>query len=271
MPILRDPTVAHEVDVLVTESTYGDREHPAHRDVKNRLEEICRRTLRQKGRLVIPAFSVGRTQQIVYFLNQLSNEGKLDDLPIYVDSPLSTRATTVYERHTECYDAATGRALREGDEPFWFPNLTYTSSVEESKQLNGMSGPVVIISASGMCEGGRILHHLKHSVEDERNTVLIVGYQAEHTLGRRLADGVERARIFGRYHEVRARVETIDALSAHADRHGLAAYFSAMGPQVGRAFVVHGDEEASLAVVEELRRLGAENALLPEQGKTYTV
>ncbi|MCK4375562.1 MAG: MBL fold metallo-hydrolase, partial [Candidatus Brocadiae bacterium] len=217
MPILKDPCVVRDVDVLITESTYGNRLHPAREDVKAELAELCAQVLRDEARLLIPAFSVGRTQQLIYFLNELAGEGKLDGLPVFVDSPLSTRATKVHRSHPECYDREAAEMLRRGDDPFAFPDLTYVADVEESKELNGMRGPVVIISASGMCEGGRILHHLKHTVRDERNAILIVGYQAEHTLGRRLVKGVSPVKIYGERYELRARVHTINALSAHAD------------------------------------------------------
>jgi metallo-beta-lactamase family protein len=271
MPILRDPEVLSDVDVLITESTYGNRLHPPTQDVKAKLAELVNLTIRNESRLVIPAFSVGRTQQIVFFLNDLANEGAIGDVPVFVDSPLSTKATGVHQAHPECYDEGTMDRVRRGNNPFKFPNLTYTASVEESKRLNGMRGPVVIISASGMCEGGRILHHLKHSVEDERNNILIVGYQAEHTLGRRIVEGVSPIKIYGERYELRAGVHIINALSAHADRDELLAYFRAMGPKVDSAFVVHGEPEASAALAKELDALGAAGVVLPEHAVTYTV
>ncbi|MHC5033668.1 MAG: MBL fold metallo-hydrolase RNA specificity domain-containing protein [Planctomycetota bacterium] len=269
MPILRDPHVLHDVDFLITESTYGNRLHPSREDVKAKLVELCGQIVRDRARLVIPAFSVGRTQQLVYFLNELVNEGEVQDLPVFVDSPLSTKATGVYEKHSECYDEETNELLRRGDNPFWFPGLTYTADVEESKKLNDMAGPVVIISASGMCEGGRILHHLKHTVEDERNAILIVGYQAQHTLGRRLVEGVSPIKIYGERHDLRAQVHTINALSAHADHDELVAYFTAMGPKVDRAFVVHGEAEASGQLAGDLHELGAQNVVVPGPGDSY--
>jgi metallo-beta-lactamase family protein len=270
MPILRDPEVLSDVDVLITESTYGNRLHPPTENVKATLAELVNLTCRNESRLIIPSFSVGRTQQIVYFLNELAGEGTIGDVSVFVDSPLSTKATAVHQAHPECYDEETMDLVRHGDNPFRFPNLTYTASVEESKRLNAMPGPVVIISASGMCEGGRILHHLKHSVEDERNNILIVGYQAQHTLGRRIVEGVSPIKIYGEEYELRAGVHVINALSAHADRDELVAYFKAMGPKVDKAFVVHGEPDASSALATELRNLGAGEVVLPDHGATYT-
>jgi len=269
MPILKDPVVVHEVDLLITESTYGNRSHPDSQDVKAILARLCRRIEQDEARLIIPAFSVGRTQQIVYFLNELHSEGRIGDVPVFVDSPLSTRATRVHARHPECYDAETAALLRSGNDPFRFPHLTYTEDVEASKKLNHMGGPVIIISASGMCEGGRILHHLAHTVEGERNVVLIVGYQARHTLGRRLVEGVDPVKIFGDRFELRAQVETINALSAHADHDELIEYFTAMGPEVEAAFVVHGENEAVVQLAGDLRGLGARRVVQPEEGRPY--
>ncbi len=269
MPILDDPDVVRDVDVLITESTYGNRTHPAKQDVKATLAALCRQVLRDQARLVIPAFSVGRTQQIVYFLNELFEEGAIDGLPTYVDSPLSTKATQVHRNHPECYDEETMGRLRQGDDPFAFPELTYVTDVADSKKLNAMRGPVLIISASGMCEGGRILHHLKHTVEEERNVILIVGYQAEHTLGRRIVEGASPIKIYGDRYELRAQVHIINALSAHADHDELIAYMKQMGPEVDHAFVVHGELEASEQLATDLDALGANDVLVPEEGQAY--
>ncbi|MFW6189951.1 MAG: MBL fold metallo-hydrolase RNA specificity domain-containing protein [Planctomycetota bacterium] len=272
MPILADPVPVPEVELLITESTYGDRLHPAEEDVKGELTELCRQITEQRGKLIIPAFSVGRTQQLLYFLNELCTEGRIEEVPVFVDSPLSTRATQVYRAHPECYDRETAELLEQGDDPFWFRCLTYTSSVEESKELNEMSGPAVVISASGMCEGGRILHHLAHGIEEERNVLLFVGYQARNTLGRRIVEGASPVRIFGDQFEVRAEVRSINALSAHADRREMLDYFESMGAEsVERAFIVHGEPEAADRLAEDLGRMGAENVLRPEEATPYEV
>jgi metallo-beta-lactamase family protein len=186
-----------------------------------------------------------------------------------VDSPLSARATAVHRQHPECYDEETLDLVRRGGDPFAFPQLTYVTDTEDSKKLNAMPGPVVIISASGMCEGGRILHHLAHTVEDQRNVILIVGYQAQNTLGRRLVERVSRVRIYGDEYALRAQVQIINALSAHADHDEMLAYFTAMGPRVAEAFVVHGEPEASSRLAADMRQIGAQEVIIPEIGDTH--
>ncbi|MFW5915243.1 MAG: MBL fold metallo-hydrolase [Planctomycetota bacterium] len=268
-PILRDPVIVRDVDQLVTESTYGNRLHPQEEDVKATLEELCRRTMENSSRLVVPAFSVGRTQQLLYFLHDLWQEDRLCDIPVYVDSPLSSKATRVYEKHPECYDRDMMANIMDEENPFTMQHITYTSNVEESKKLNRMDGPVIIISASGMCEGGRILHHLKHSVEDEKNTVLIVGYQAEHTLGRRLVRQEEEVKIYGDKYPLNADVVSIQALSAHADRDEMLQYYEETGFEVDRAFVVHGEPEQQKPFAQKLQDLGADTIRIPERGQTF--
>jgi len=189
-------------------------------------------------------------------------------MPVYVDSPLSSRATDVYEKHEECYDRDALRIVLEGDEPFTFRGLTYTTDVEDSKALNNAKGPIIIISASGMCEGGRILHHLKNSIEGKRNVILFVGYQAENTLGRRIVEHRAPIRIFGDKYRLRAKVLSINALSAHADRNELLDYFHQMGPKVRRAFVVHGEMDEAGPFSEALRQLGAQDVLIPKRGQS---
>jgi len=271
MPILKDPVVVHDTDLLITESTYGNRLHPAGGDVKQKLLHLCQQVIAHASRLIIPAFSVGRTQQILYFLHELWREDRLEGIPVYVDSPLSTKATRIYDDHPECYDREMLNLLRKHDEPFTFGQVTYTEDVEDSKQLNHAKGPVIIISASGMCEGGRILHHLKHTVEDERNIILIVGYQAEHTLGRRLVHRQSPIRIFGERYELRAEVHSVQALSAHADRNELIEYFREMAPHVARVFVVHGELDQSQALAGALTKLGAQEVMVPQSGQTVEV
>ena len=271
MPIIRDPTVVDGVDHLLTESTYGNRLHPARKDISDSLLGLCRKILHRSSRLVIPAFSVGRTQQLLYFLHELWADGQLSEIPVYVDSPLSTKATRVYEDHPECYDQETMSIIKNHEEPFSFSNVRFTEDVEESKSLNHMDGPLIIISASGMCEGGRILHHLKNTVGDDRNIVLIVGYQAEHTLGRRLVKEKSPIKIFGDKYELRAEVRSIQALSAHADRQEMMAYFEDMGLPVHSALVVHGEMEQARPVAEELEKRGVQDVKIPKWGETVTL
>jgi len=271
MPILKDPVAVHGVQLLITESTYGNRLHPSEEDVKQTLLELCHKVTSRRSRLIIPAFSVGRTQQIMYYFNRLWNEGKLCDIPVYVDSPLSTKATAVHREHPECYDAEAAALVMKDKDPFSFGKARYTANVEESKKLNNVRGPVIIVSASGMCEGGRILHHLKHTVEDERNVILIVGYQAQHTLGRRLVHRESPIRIYGEEHPLKAEVHSVQALSAHADRDELLDYLRSLGPGIQHTFVVHGDEDQSLAFAEALAGLDTGQVLVPERGQTVEV
>jgi metallo-beta-lactamase family protein len=271
MPLLRDPVVVRGAETLITESTYGNRLHPPEAGVRGKLALLANETCRLRSKLIIPAFSVGRTQQLLYYLDALHRERQIPALPVYVDSPLSTRATEVHERHTECFNAETLARLRSGDSPFAFPALHFVTSVEESKSLNSRPGPMAVISASGMCEGGRILHHLRNNIEDPNNTLLFVGYQAESTLGRYLVEGHRTVRIFGEEHSVRARVAKINALSAHADRDELLTYFQAMGAPPRRAVVVHGEMPNAEALAAALRERGIPEVTIPEVGQSLTL
>jgi metallo-beta-lactamase family protein len=271
LPILKDPTLIKETDYLITESTYGDRIHPPEADVKTHLAKLITKIALEKGKLIIPAFSVGRTQTIVYFLNQLYNEGQIPDIPVYVDSPLSTRATEVYSKHEDCFDAETLKFMMEGLDPFTFRTLRYTVDVDESKKLNRMDGPMVIISASGMCESGRILHHLANNIENRHNIILIVGFQAENTLGRRLVDGISPVKIFGDEYNVLAKVEVIEALSAHADQSEFTEYFDNIQTKIDAAFVVHGDIERSNTLAEILKTRYGCDAVVPQPGQSFQI
>lgn len=254
-PILRDPQPLPPIDYLITESTYGNRVHEAVGSMKEKLLKTVSATFARGGRLIIPAFSVGRTQNLCYYLAELFHEGLLPQVPVFVDSPLAVDATKVYRDHRECYDAETLELMQEGGKPFGFDLLTYTRSREESMRLNDLKEPCVVIAASGMCEGGRVLHHLMHGVGRAENTVLIVGYQAEHTTGRRLVEGAGKIRIYGKEHTVRCEVQKMNGFSAHADRDELRTYIKHI-PGLKKVFVVHGEEEASLAFASYLMEIG---------------
>lgn len=271
MPILKDPTPIKETDYLITESTYGDRLHDKEEDVKSHLERLITKIISNKGKLIIPAFSVGRTQTIVFFLNQLYSEKRIPDIPVFVDSPLSTRATEVFSRHEDCFDTETIRMMMKGRDPFTFKSLNYVRDVEESKKLNSMDGPMVIISASGMCESGRILHHLANNIENRRNIILIIGFQAENTLGRRIEEGLSPIRIFGEEYEIIASVEVIDALSAHADRNEFAEYFDNIETKLESAFIVHGEIGQSNALAEMLKSRYGWTAIIPSPEETFQI
>ncbi|NIL97925.1 MAG: MBL fold metallo-hydrolase [Planctomycetales bacterium] len=273
LPILRDPQVPSDAEFIIMESTYGDRLHAERQRTVEILLQVSARTIQNQGKLIIPAFSVGRTQEVVYHLNQLWNEGRLAKLPVYVDSPLAVDATDVYRAHPECYDEQMVDALFDetDKDPLGFRDLRYVRSSSESKKLNELAGPAVIISASGMCEGGRILHHLKHHIEDPATTILFAGYQAPHTLGRKILDGMPEVPILGRRYRVRAEVEKIEGCSAHADREGLigwARQAQAAG-RVRKIFLVHGEPEAASSLAEELaQQLGAQ-VEIPARGDTF--
>lgn len=271
MPILRDPVVVKDVDILITESTYGNRVHPPIEDVTGRVKSFIEDIVAQKAKLIIPSFSVGRTQEIVFMLHSLHHQGRIGTVPVFVDSPLSAKATAVFEKHTDCFDREAIGVVLDGHDPFQFKGLTYVSSLEDSKRLNDMHGPAVIISASGMCEGGRILHHLSHGLGDPRNIVLFVGFQAENTLGRKLVEHQNPVNIFGEACDVQARIQTINALSAHADRNEFHDYFTAMGPKVEKAFVIHGESAQSETLAADLRTLGAKEVVVPQPGQTFIV
>jgi metallo-beta-lactamase family protein len=273
LPILGDPQVAEDANFVIMESTYGNRFHESTGEAKEALRQIAGETYERRGKLIIPSFAVGRTQELAYRLNQLWEEGQLPPIDVFVDSPLAVNVTEVFRLHPECYNAKMLDAmLTETDrDPLGFKHLRYIRSVEDSKRLNVLKTPAIIISASGMCEAGRILHHLKNNIEDSRNTVLFVGYQAENTLGRKLLDGQDPVPIFGEEYRVRARVKRAEGYSAHADRTELLNWVTRIREQgdLKRVFLVHGEEESSLALAEGLREQGMPQVDVPERGQTF--
>ena len=271
-PILRDPTPLPPVDWLISESTYGGKTHEPADRAKERLAEVVTRTAARGGRVVVPAFAVGRTQELVYAFDQLDNEGRIPSIPVFVDSPLAVNATAVFQTHPECYDADLLEYMLTDPNPFGFARLEYVREAARSKELNGIRVPFVVISASGMAEAGRILHHLRNTVEDAKNTVLIVGYMAEHTLGRRLVERRETVKIFGRPHPLRAEVVTMNTFSAHADEPGLVAFIGALDRErLKQVFLVHGDPERQAALADALGEAGITNVEAPARGHTVTL
>ena len=271
LPILRDPRPMPEADYLIIESTYGDRLHPPIADALPELGRAVDDTARRGGKVIIPSFAVGRTQEMVYGLHQLMLDDQLPDIPIYVDSPLAVNVTEVFRQHPECYDRETKQLLVDSDngDVFGFRRLSYIRRVEESKALNHLQGPAVIISASGMCENGRILHHLRNNVEDAKNMVLFVSFQAENTLGRRILDGDSRVRILGDEFRVRAEVRRIEAYSGHADRNDLLAWVKPQAEKLRGVFIVHGEEQSALALAGGIRELGVQNVHVPSRGDSF--
>ena len=270
MPILRDPAnPLPEVDYLITESTYSERTHPDVDAMKDKLVQIVNDARSRGGKVVIPAFSVGRTQHLIYWLSMAIADGVLDPLPIFVDSPLSTNVTGIFKKHPECYDEEAVDFWQEQGDVFGRGLIKYTADVEESKGLNFIKEPCVIISASGMCEAGRILHHLKNNIEDERNTIVIVGYQAKHTLGRRIVERISPIKIFGRKYEMRAHAETLNGFSAHADREDFMRLLGPMAPKLKGAFVVHGENSQLDAMKQLLQDAGCNNVEAPKPGDRF--
>ena len=252
IPIIRDPQTVDSADVLIMESTYGNRLHPPFEDDEERLKAIVRDTFNSGGMILMPAFAVGRAQQLVYTLHKLTVRGDIPRMPIFVDSPLAIDVTAVYRLHPECYDDEILEFMREND-PFGFSELTYTRTRADSMRLNDLTEPAVIISASGMADHGRILHHLKHHIEDPRTTVLITGWQAPGTLGRRLVEKEHVVRIFGEEYTVNARVEVLNGFSGHADRDELLAWVGAIQRPPRRTFLVHGEPEAASALAQSIK------------------
>jgi metallo-beta-lactamase family protein len=265
LPILRDPVLPSETDYLMMECTYGDKPHADPMEAHREFQEVVLRTIGRGGKVIIPAFAVGRTQELVYALNMMVTSGQLRHIPVYVDSPLAVQASQIFDKHPECYDAETLEFIRTGKHPALnFDGLKYVQSVEESKSLNNKKEPMIIISASGMAEVGRILHHLKNNIEDGRNSILIVGWQAPDTLGRRLAERQPTVRIFGEEYRVRAEVETIGGLSAHAGQDTLLKYALAVKDRAKQVILVHGEADAATAFQECLRSNGIEQVIYPD-------
>ena len=268
LPILRDPEPLPEADYLIMESTYGNRLHANEEAVHSKLAAIVNRTTERGGRIIVPAFAVGRTQQIVLLLRQLSDAGAIASVPVFVDSPLAVNATDVYKRHPECFDEETYKFLFDGTDPLGFSRLRYIRDVNESKALNDLRGPCIIISASGMCEAGRILHHLRNNIEDPRNTVMITGFQAEHTLGRKLLDGQTEVNIFGEPMRVRSEVVKINELSGHADQNELIRWMKPMAATLKGVFLVHGELTQAEPLAQLIRETYNIEVVIPTRGQS---
>lgn len=274
MPLLVDPTVpADGADVLICESTYGNRLHSAPQDIRGILLNVLREAQLQGGRVIIPAFALGRTQQITYYLNGLFNEQQLPHIPIFVDSPLASKITQVFRQHAEELDDDLQEVLREDPDPFGFEHLQYIPDHAASVALNKRQGPFVVISASGMCESGRVVHHLKHAVSDPRNTILLMGYQAPQTLGRQIAERRETVRIFNEPLPLRAQVIQLDGLSAHADADDLKWWFqqATCTGHLGKVFFVHGEPVAAAALAALVRDECDEEPVVPRYGESFEV
>jgi len=267
LPILRDPTYVEKADFVVVESTYGDRLHDPVKNMQGDVEQAVNDTFKRGGKIIIPAFSLERTQEIIYLLHLLEDEGKISNIPIYVDSPLSLNLTQVFQMHPESYNMETYQVfLMHQDNPFGFGKLKFVRSTEESKALNSIQEPCIIISSSGMCEAGRIRHHIANNIENPNNTILIIGYQAEGTLGRQLVDNAKSVHIFGIDHPVRAEIRVLHSFSAHADKADIMDWLSHI-KGVQKLFLVHGEDDQMIPLKEHIQQeLHIDNIYIPSRG-----
>jgi len=273
MPIIRDPDYFRDLDLLIMESTYGNRIHTHAEEVEEEVAKVVREVYDRKGKIIIPAFAVGRTQLLVYVLHKLFDQNRIPEMPIYVDSPLAVNATKVFQSHPECFDRETNRIfLESGVDPFGFGRLKYISTVEQSKELNEIHESMIIISASGMAEGGRILHHLENNIHNPKNLVLFVGYAAEHTLARKIMDGMEKVNILGEEHSVKCQIKTMDYFSGHADQNELIDYLR-LNPtkKLKNIFLVHGEEDQALPLKEKILQKGYKNADFPIPEEKFVI
>jgi metallo-beta-lactamase family protein len=271
MPIIRDPTIVRDINYLITESTYGGRTHKSFDGMTEEFEKTIEKGRRRKSKIIIPAFAVERTQVLVTILKNLYDKGLLEDVPVYVDSPLATNVTDVFRRHPECFDKETSTILQESD-PFNFPGLHYVKDNAESKRLNARQGPMIIMSASGMCEGGRVVHHLIHSIENDDNIIIMTGFQARGTLGRRILEGSKKVHIFNDAYTVRAKVYFMGGLSAHADGNDIVEFMhNCNGNTLKKVYLIHGDVEASSALQDKIESRFSLDVDIPQSMTHVTV
>ena len=271
-PIIRNPeTKLPAPDYLVLESTYGNRLHEHVEEALDQLAFIVQRVIERRGKLIIPSFAIERTQELIYYFHLLVDEDRIPEIPIYVDSPMATNATSIFQVHPECYDERIHEAFLEHHKnPFGFNALSFISSVEESKALNKVPGPMIIISADGMCEFGRVVHHLANNISNANNTVLLVGYMAENTLGRRLMNGEKEVKIMDEYMKVKAAVENINAFSAHADYKETLAWLKKLDTsRLKKIFLVHGEKDAQEFLQNYLKENGFANIDIVKYGEVY--
>lgn len=267
LPLLSDPVVVHGLDTVIIESTYGDRLHGKIEEAENELRDAINRTYKRRGKIIIPAFSLERTQEVLYFLHRLRDKKQIPALPVYVDSPLAVNVTEVFRFHSEYFDKESQQMLAHGEDPLTFEGLHYVRKIEDSKAIQSDPQSMVIISASGMCETGRILHHLKNNIEDPRNTIVIISFMAQHTLGRKIVEREKRVKIFGREYELKAEVVIINAFSAHADQQELIGYANQIREKNPQFFIVHGEEKQSYALLEKMKETGIKKLSIPNLGE----
>jgi metallo-beta-lactamase family protein len=271
LPILKDPEKMPDLDYLILEGTYGNRIHDSIGFAKGELAKIVNNTYQKMGKIIIPAFTIERTQELIYILHLLVKEKKIPDIPIFIDSPMAVNATAIFKVHPECFDKETyNHFISNHIDPFGFDNIKYVSSVKESKEINSFQGSAIIISASGMAENGRILHHLRNNIEDPSNVIVIVGFMAEHTLGRKLVEKVKSVKIFGREYKLNCQIKTFNAFSAHADYNEIKEWISRYDfERLKKIFLVHGEEDALINLKEELLSIGVPQVEITEYDKKY--
>src|SRR5260221_988824 len=269
LPILRDPEAMPKADYLIMESTYGDRLHKDQGLVADKLADVINRTAARGGKIIVPAFAVGRTQQLVLVLHELANQNRIPRIPLFVDSPLAVNVTEAFRKNSDYFDDETKAYLRNNEDPFGFRMLTYVREASESKKLNDLRGPMLVISASGMCEAGRILHHLRNNIEDPRNTVLITGFQAENTLGRKLVEKWAEVHIFGEPMRVRAEIASLLELSGHADQRELLEWLAPITPGLKKIFLVHGEPPAQQALAKLIEERYQVPVEIPARGESF--
>ncbi len=270
LPILKDPEFFDELDYLISESTYGNRFHESLDEIENRVQEVVLAAAAHNGKIIVPAFALGRTQGLIYILHKLTDEGKIPRIPIYIDSPMATELTEVFSRHEDDFDEELISFFgSKNDNPFAFRNLHFTKNPQESKALNYRKGPMIIVSTSGMCETGRIRHHLKHAVEDKRNAVMIVGFMAQHTLGRRIVEKNPKIKIFDHFYKLNSRVTVINAFSGHAGQHELLDHIRPI-KNLEKVFLVHGEGEGQEVMRDKIITMrGNVSVDLPEFGQSF--
>lgn len=272
LPILKDPEKIPNANYFLCESTYGGRTHQNPLHAEDTLAGVLQKAVANKSKIIIPAFSVGRTQELVYILHKIFEDNKAQRIPVYVDSPLAVNSTSVFRLHPECFDEETSQFLLKHEDPFGFNRLTYITSADESKKLNTVDGPCIIIASSGMCEAGRILHHLSNNIGNSKNIILMVGYSAENTLGRKLIDGEKKINIFGEPYEVKAEVIVMESFSAHADANELINYCSQLDKErMRQIFLVHGEIDQQEIFKTHLESTGFKNILIPKRGNAVTI
>jgi metallo-beta-lactamase family protein len=271
LPIIPDPEPCPEADYLIMESTYGDRLHKELDHVADKLADTVVRTAERGGKIIVPAFALGRTQQLILLLHRLADAKRIPAIPIFIDSPLASKTTHVFRAHQDALDAETNAFNHRGEDPFSFPRLRFTQDVNESKALNDLRGPFVVISASGMCEAGRILHHLKNNIENPRNTILITGYQAEHTLGRKIVEKQREVPIFGDPMRLRAEVVKLNELSGHADQRELLTWLRPAAKSLKKIFLVHGEPVAQQALALAIKDMYGVPVVIPARGNSFVL